>query len=195
MGGVDTTPSRQEVFLLAHPAYASSWNTEIVSFVSGLDGAIRSTVDMCAWGMADANQHLHRKTTTLMTNDPVVADVVVRENDEPADDGRDTDSGLDEGDAPADDLQPGESQTKVVDQSHRNLGHPSSREFFKVLKAAHAKPVVLEYVRRGYRCADCDAHSRPQPSRQAAEPRTYEFNRIIALDVFYFPLRGQSCQY
>ena len=68
------TPSRQEVFLLAHPACASSWNTEIVSFVSGLDGAIRSTVDMCALGMADANQHLHRKTTTLMTNDPVVAD-------------------------------------------------------------------------------------------------------------------------
>ena len=31
-------------------------------------------MDMCVLGMADANQHLHRKTTTLMTNDPVVAD-------------------------------------------------------------------------------------------------------------------------
>ena len=72
------------------------------------------------------------------------------------------------------------------------MGHPSRREFFKVLNAAHAKPVVLEYVRRGYRCADCDAHSRPQPSRKAAEQRTYEFNSIIALDVFYTHLRGQS---
>ena len=80
----------------------------------------------------------------------------------------------------------------MVDQSHRNLGHPSRREFFKVLNAAHAKPVVLEYVRRGYRCADCDAHSRPQPSRKAAVPGTYEFKRIIALDVFYIPLRGHS---
>ena len=117
----------------------------------------------------------------------------VRENDEPADDERDTDSGLDEGDAPADDLQPTESQTKMVDQCHRNLGHPSHREFLKVLKAANAKPVVLlKYVRRGYRCADCDAHSRPQPSPKAAVRRTHEFNRIIALDVFYVPLRGQS---
>ena len=33
-----------------------------------------------------------------------------------------------------------------------------------------------------YRCADCDAHSRLQPSRKAAV-RTCEFNRIIALDV------------
>ena len=61
-----------------------------------------------------------------------------------------------------------------------------------MLKAAHAKPAVLEYVRREYRCADCDAHTKPQPSRKAAIPRTYEFNRIIALDVFYIPLRGQS---
>ena len=68
----------------------------------------------------------------------------------------------------------------------------SYKEFLKVLKAAHAKPAVLEYVRREYRCADCDAHTKPQPSRKAAIPRTYEFNRIIALDVFYIPLRGQS---
>ena len=65
----------------------------------------------------------------------------------------------------------------MVNQYHRNLGHPTRRE----LKAAHAKPVVLENVRLEYRCADCDAHTKPQPSRKAAIPRTYEFNRIIAL--------------
>ena len=118
--------------------------------------------------------------------------VVVRENDEPADDGQDADSRLHEDDPPADDLQPTESQTKMVDQHHRNLGHHSRRDFLKVLKAAHAEPVVLEYVRRENRCADCDAHSRPQPSRKAAVPRTYESNRIVALDVVYIPLRGQS---
>ena len=80
----------------------------------------------------------------------------------------------------------------MVDQYHRNLGHPSRGEFLNVLKAAHTKPAVLENVRRECRCADCDAHTKPQPSRKAAIPRTYEFNRIIALDVFYIPLRGQS---
>ena len=80
----------------------------------------------------------------------------------------------------------------MVNQYYRNVGHSSRREFLKVLKAAHAKRVVLEYARRKYRCADCDAHTKPQPSRKAAIPRTYEFNRIIALDVLYIPLRGQS---
>ena len=51
---------------------------------------------------------------------------------------------------------------------------------------------MLENVRREYRCEDCDAHTKPQPSRKAAIPRTYDFDRIIALDVFYIPLRGQS---
>ena len=74
VGAADTNTKQAGSFLFEHPPYASSWNTEMVSFVSGLDGVIRSTVDMCALGMADANQHLHRKTTTLMTNDPVVAD-------------------------------------------------------------------------------------------------------------------------
>ena len=108
------------------------------------------------------------------------------------DDEQDEDSRLDEDEAPTHDRHPTESQIKMVDQYHRNLGHPTRREFLKVLKAAHAKPAVLEYVRREYRCADCEAHSKPQPSRKAAIPRTYEFNRIVALDVFYIPLRGQS---
>ena len=62
----------------------------------------------------------------------------------------------------------------------------------RVEGCSRKNPAVLGYVRREYRCADCDAHSKPQPPRKAAIPRTYEFNRIIALDVLYIPLRGQS---
>ena len=112
--------------------------------------------------------------------------LVVRNDEE-----QEEDSGLEEDEQPAEYQRPTETQIKMVNQYHRNLGHPSRREFRKVLKAAHAKPAVLEYVRREC-CADCDAHTKPQPSRKAAIPRTYEFNRIIALDVFYIPLRGQS---
>ena len=46
----------------------------MVSFVAGLEGVIHVTVDMCALRTAEVTQHLHRKTTTLMTSDPVVAD-------------------------------------------------------------------------------------------------------------------------
>ena len=121
-----------------------------------------------------------REKSQLMT-------LAVRNDDE-----QDEDSGFDEDEAPADHQHPTEAQIKMVDQYHRNVGHPSRRELLKVLKAAHAELAVLEYVRREYRCADCDAHSKPQPSRKAAIPRTYEFNRIIALDALYILLRGQS---
>ena len=104
------------------------------------------------------------------------------------DDEQEEDSGLNEDEPPADHQRPTETQIKMVNQYHRHLGHASRREFLKVLKAVYAKLVLLEYVRREYNCADCDA----QPSRKPAIPRTYEFNRIIAVDVFYIPLRGQS---
>ena len=231
-------------FLFEHPAYASSWNTEMVSFVAGLEGVTLVTVDLCTLGMAEKDERSHRRTTTLVTNDTLVADtfrpyrcardhnhvssaggrrsrgaqehdrqfcevliaalkasLLHRDRREPSqlitlavrnDDEQEEDFGLDEDEPPADHQRPTETQIKMVNQYHRNLGHPSRREFLKVLKAAHTKPAVLEYVRREYRCADCDAHTKPQPSRKAAIPRTYEFNRIIALDVFYIPLRGQS---
>ena len=231
-------------FLFEHPAYASSWNTQMVSLVTGLEGVMLITVDLCALGMIDEDERSHCRMTTIMTNDSVVADafrpyrcaqdhsyasagsrysrgaqehdrrfceilttalkasLLHRDRREPRqlmtltvrnDEEREEDSGLEEEEEqPAEYQLPTETQIKMVNQYHRNLGHPSRREFLKVLKAAHAKPAVLEYVRREYRCADCDAHTKPQPSRKAAIPRTYEFNRIIALDVFYIPLRGQS---
>ena len=232
-------------FLLVHPAYASSWNTEMVSLVAGLEGVILVTVDICALGMADVEGRLHRKTTTNMTNAQVVADVfrpyrctrdhehapsvgawrtrrdqeyprqhsevlvtgvkasllhpdrrepgksmtlAVREDDEPADDGRYEDSGLDDDDAPTDDLRPTEGQIKMLDQYHRNLGHPSRRKFLKVLRRLQCSSTSD---------ADIDAQTptrtqSPNFSRKAAVTRTYEFNRIVAMDVFHTHLRGQS---
>ena len=61
-------------FLFEHPACASSWSTEMVSFVAGLVGVMLVTVDLCSLGMADEDERSHCRTTTLMTNDSVVAD-------------------------------------------------------------------------------------------------------------------------
>ena len=155
-------------------------------------------VDMCALGMADEDERSHLRTSTIMTNDPVVAEafrpyrcardhkdvsfaggrhcrealehprqfcellvravkasLLHRDRREPSqlmtlavrnDDEQEEDSGLDEDEAPADHQHPAEAQIKVVDQYHRNFGHPPRRVFLKVLKAAHTKPAVLEYV-------------------------------------------------
>ena len=124
-----------------------------------------------------AQEHDRQSCEVLMT--ALKASLLHRDRREPSqlmtlavrnDDEQEEDSGLDEDEQPAEHQRPTETQIKMVNQYHRNLGHPSRREFLKVLKAAHAKPVVLEYVRREYRCADCDAHTKPQPSRKAASP-------------------------
>ena len=62
-------------FLFEHPTYASSWNTTMVSFVAGLEGVIIVSVDMGVQRVDEVQGYSHGEKTTLMTNDPVVADV------------------------------------------------------------------------------------------------------------------------
>ena len=61
-------------FLFEHPACASSWNTQMVSLVTGLGGVMLITVDLCALGMTEEDERSHCRMTTIMTNDSVVAD-------------------------------------------------------------------------------------------------------------------------
>ena len=43
-------------FLFEHPADASSWNTEMVSLVTGLKGVMLVTVDLCTLEMVDEDE-------------------------------------------------------------------------------------------------------------------------------------------
>ena len=43
-------------FSFEHPAYASSWSTEVVSFVAGLEGVSHVTVDMCSFAAPEARR-------------------------------------------------------------------------------------------------------------------------------------------
>ena len=61
-------------FLFEHPAYASSWNTQMVSLVTGLKGVMLITVDLCTLGMVDEDECSYKRTTTIMTNGSMVAD-------------------------------------------------------------------------------------------------------------------------
>ena len=56
-------------FLFEHPACASSWNTQMVSLVTGLEGVMLITVDLCTLGMADEDERFQCRMTTIMTND------------------------------------------------------------------------------------------------------------------------------
>ena len=83
-------------------------------------------------------------------------------------------------------------QVRVIEKYHRNLGHASKEVMLRTLKAARSKPQLLQYVRHQFSCPDCDANSKARTARPASIPRTFEFNRIVAVDVFYVKLKGES---
>jgi hypothetical protein len=59
-----------------------------------------------------------------------------------------------------------------------------------MLKAANAKQKVMQYVRDEMACDVCMRQRREVGRRRAAFPRTFEFNKIVGLDVFFVKWGG-----
>ena len=75
---------------------------------------------------------------------------------------------------------------------HVNMGHLPKEQMLMLLKAAGAKPKVLSYVKSKFNCNQCMRQHRPVPRRKAAFPRTFSFNRIIGVDVFYISWENRT---
>ena len=60
-------------FLHEHPAYASSWQTEIMESIMKDDGVTKVTCDQCQYGCADESGNPVKKPTSFMTNAPELA--------------------------------------------------------------------------------------------------------------------------
>ena len=80
----------------------------------------------------------------------------------------------------------------LVEKLHLNLGHLSKERMVVMLKAAGARDDVLDFVQKRFECEMCDRRQREVRRRVAAYPRTYTFNRIVAVDTVYVPWRGVS---
>eukprot|EP00959_Pyramimonas_sp_CCMP1952_P283083 5917027-Pyramimonas_sp.AAC.1 len=65
-------------------------------------------------------------------------------------------------------------------------------DFVWTLRAAGARVEVVERVRQKFRCEHCTSHSRPYWRRRAQLPRTYSFNRLLSIDLFYLDHQGES---
>ena len=85
-----------------------------------------------------------------------------------------------------------ESQKSLVKKIHVNTGHPPRDRLLRTLKAAGAKPSVLKYVRDEFSCDVCAIRRGPDHRRKAQCPRTFAFNRVLSVDVFYVPFKGSS---
>ena len=83
-------------------------------------------------------------------------------------------------------------EKKKVHLVHTNMGHLPREQMLLLLKAAGAKPEVMEYVKHRFGCEHCMKQKRPVERRRAAFPRTFSFNRIISVDFFYVALGNQT---
>ncbi len=72
-----------------------------------------------------------------------------------------------------------------VKRVHVNHAHPPKSDFIRMLKVARAKEQVIDWVRKEFSCEECDAQRKPSWRRKAAMPRTYHFNRVVAVDLFF----------
>jgi transposase InsO family protein len=77
------------------------------------------------------------------------------------------------------------AQKKVIQEIHNNCGHPSREEFLRALRLSNARPPVMSYVRKSFRCPACDAKGQmPKPRPPASLPKTFRFNESMGVDLF-----------
>ena len=106
--------------------------------------------------------------------DTDVAEVFAEvEDDEPA-------QGVDVEDIPAgaEAVEPTEEEKRLIKKLHENMGHPAPRDMARSLRVAHAKPHVIRYVAKEFRCSVCESRPRPKPAKPAVLPKSYEPGRV-----------------
>ena len=74
------------------------------------------------------------------------------------------------------------------------LGHPSQTEFLRILRLVGAATEVLAFAWHRFHCPVCASTSRLAVHREAEVPITYEFNNIVAVDLFILDLMGDEVQ-
>ncbi|CAE7633607.1 unnamed protein product [Symbiodinium necroappetens] len=68
---------------------------------------------------------------------------------------------------------------------HRNLGHPDQPTFLRALRHAGAKPEVLEFAKRGFKCPICERRQRPSTQRPAHLQHRMPFNEVVGVDLIF----------
>ena len=75
----------------------------------------------------------------------------------------------------------------LIQRLHVNLGHPRKEDFYRALKMSRARAEILTYVKREFKCDHCTQHQEPKSARPATIPKGYAPNRVVGVDVVYFP--------
>jgi len=80
-------------------------------------------------------------------------------------------------------FKPTSQQIKDLKIAHDNCGHPTNRDFARMIKLGNGKPEIARWVAQHFKCDDCQAHRPPKAKRPSAVPRSYRFNHVVGIDL------------
>ena len=78
---------------------------------------------------------------------------------------------------------PTKQQLADLKIAHDNAGHPTASDFARLIKLGNGRPEVYKWVKKNFRCDECEAHRKPKAKRPSAVPKTYRFNHVVGIDL------------
>lgn len=85
-----------------------------------------------------------------------------------------------------------ESQKRLLMKVHVNTGHPPLPQFLRMLRAAGTHDHILKFVKNQFKCDQCSVPGQPKTHRRAQCPRSFAFNKIVAVDIFYVSYKNSK---
>ena len=73
---------------------------------------------------------------------------------------------------PSDTWWPTPQQLKDLKIVHDNHGHPTASDFARIIKLGNGMPALYRWVKKHFKCDDCEANKRPRAKRPSAVPKT-----------------------
>ena len=76
---------------------------------------------------------------------------------------------------------PSISQQRQLLRAHVNLGHPAIGEFCRAFRNGRCRRSVVKWVKRYFKCPECEARPMPRTRPAAALPKCYRFNQVCGI--------------
>ena len=113
------------------------------------------------------------------------------EAEDPNDSPPNTDSEEEGVRVPDNEYQPSEEDQRDIKKVHDNSGHPRTDDFVRLLRRGGARSEVVSWVKKHFRCEQCEAHKLPKIRRPTAIPKSYRFNYVVGVDLVEVKFKGE----
>ena len=77
---------------------------------------------------------------------------------------------------------PSPAQQRQLLRAHVNLGHSTMGEFCRALRNGRCQRGITRWVKRYFKCPECDARPMPRTRLAAALPKCYRFNQVCGIN-------------